>query len=105
MSATLEASSKITGNARLRARALAAIQQTAAGKKGEQGPVGLLARAAEKAPDTVAAPFLTQLALNSDVANAACPDCGYSTVSDDAILWVIGAAWEAIALDLYPQAA
>lgn len=103
---SLLAAQALITNAELVSRVTAAIRKTANDRIGWEGPAGDLARAAYRAPDTVAPSFMLRLATNGEVTAAACAACGHvETIGgepvDSTIEWIIGDAWDAIAADLY----
>lgn len=96
-------SSKILDNASMRARTSAAIRQTAAAKAAEEGAAGRLAQAALLNPEFVVPSFLTRIAVNPAVSEAACVDCGYAGVADGDLLYIINEAWSAVAAGEFPE--
>lgn len=101
--ANLIGSSKIVDNSTVRARATAAIRQSAAERVGADGAPGRLARAALQNPEFVVPAFLVRLATNPAIAGAACIDCGYADVLDTDFLYVIAASWDEIAASEFPD--
>lgn len=103
---SLHAASKLATNLTMAARVAAAIRQTAPLKAGAEGPPRSLAHRVMAAPDAadgVAAHFLVRLAMNGDAAAASCPDCGYSTVADSDVLWIVDHEWDAVAAIVTPS--
>lgn len=102
---SLEASNKIATNPAMQARVTAAIRQTAPVKTGAAGAPGALAERVMSAPDAaaaVAAHFLLRVSTDADSAAKACPGCGYSAVTDEAILWIVDHYWDDVAAIMTP---
>lgn len=95
-------SSKILDNASMRARASAAIRQTAAAKAAEEGSAGRLAQTALLNPEFVIPAFLTRISVNPAVSAAACVDCGHAGVDDGDLLYIVSESWSEVAAVEYP---
>lgn len=98
-------SSKILDNATMRARTSAAIRRTASEKIEAEGAAGALAKAALLNPEFVIPAFLTRIAVNPAVTEAACVDCGYADVADGDLLYVVSEAWADVAAGEFPEGA
>lgn len=104
----LLSASKITANASMQARIAAAIRHTAPAKTNGGGASAALAARVMAAPDaaaSVAAHFLARISTNGDAVAEACPDCGYSMVSDETVLWIVDDQWDEVAAITDPQPA
>lgn len=99
---SLIAASKITTADENIARVRAGIRKVAASKLAAEGPPGVLAAEAVRAPETAEGLFLVEVASNGDAVKAACSHCGTTSVDDDTIEWIIGNAWDRIAAEIRP---
>ena len=99
---SLIAASKITTADENIARVRAAVRKVAGGKVTVDGPSGVLAAEAVRAPETVEGLFLVEVASNGDAVQAACSQCGTTSVDDSTIEWIIGNAWDRIAAEIRP---
>lgn len=98
---SLIGSSRTTENSSMRARTAAGIRQSAPAKSAAEGAPGRLASQALIDPASLVPHFLARIAVNAAVAASACPDCGYSTEGDDAILYVVNEAWDDVARTVF----
>lgn len=102
---SLIGSSRTTENASMRARTSAAIRQTAPEKVEEDGAPGRIAVQALIDPSSLVPHFLARIAVNPAIADSACPDCGFSSEDDNAILYVVVNNWDEVAATVFPDAA
>lgn len=96
-------SSKTTENAAMRARTSAAIRETAPTKAPAGGSAARLAEQALIDPSSLVPHFLARIAVNANVAEAACSDCGFSGAPDSDVLYIVNASWDEVAEIVYPN--
>lgn len=101
---SLIGSSRTTDNASMRARTSAAIRQTAPAKSPAGGAAERLAEQALIDPTSLVPHFLARIAVNANVAAAACSDCGYSPAEDTDLVYIVDTTWDEVAVIVYPDA-
>lgn len=100
---SLIGSSRTTDNTTMKARCSAAIRQTAPAKSAAGGAPGQLATQALIDPASLVPHFLARIAVNANVAAAACHDCGYSDAPDSDVLFIVDSTWDEVAATVYPD--